>query len=186
MQKPLVLAVAVVALFGAAPLGAQQINPSSVPTGSVVSPILTIDSERLFLESAFGKRVAAEAEAQGAQLGAENRKIEADLEAEEKALTVKRASLSPAEFRLLADAFDQKVQDTRIAQVAKGRSINENIDREREIFLTAAAPVLEKLMRDAGATVILERRGVFVSASGIEITQDAIALLDETLGAGAD
>ena len=40
--------------------------------------------------------------------------------------------------------------------------------------------------RLAVAAVILERRSVFVSASAIEITDDAIALLDETLGSGAD
>ena len=40
-------------------------------------------------------------------------------------------------------------------------------------------------MREAGAAVILERRSVFVSLNAIDITADAIALLDETLGSGA-
>ena len=86
----------------------------------------------------------------------------------------------------LANTFDQKVQTTRQEQAAKGRALNELLDQERDVFLTAAAPVLERLMREANAAVILERRSVFVSASAIEITDDAIALLDETLGSGAD
>ncbi|MGB3244015.1 MAG: OmpH family outer membrane protein [Sulfitobacter sp.] len=174
------------ALLGAAPVLSQQQKEVPLERGVVISPVLTIDSERLFLESAFGKRVAGEAEAKGAELSTQNRKIEADLEAEEKAITLKRATLSPEAFRTLADAFDKKVQETRAAQTAKGRAINEEFDRAREVFLSAAAPVLEKLMRDAGAAVILDRRSVFVSASAVEITQDAIALLDETLGTGAD
>ena len=174
----------ITALVSAAPVFAQQTGPGV--RGSIISPILTIDSERLFLESAFGKRVAAEIEAMGAELTAENRQIEADLEAEERELTEMRATMEPEVFRELADAFDAKVQQTRVAQSAKGRALNDLLDEEREVFLTAAAPVLEQLMRQSDAAVILERRSVFVSASAIEITDDAIALLDETLGSGAD
>lgn len=183
--RSLIGAVAL-ALLGAASVFAQTQSNTALERGSVISPVLTIDSERLFLESDFGRRVAAEAETLGAELSAENRKIEADLESEEQGLTERRPSLSPEEFRALADAFDTKVQETRAAQTAKGRAINEELERAREVFLAAAAPVLEKLMRDAGAAVILERRSVFVSASAVEITEDAIALLNETLGSGAE
>ncbi|MDG1170866.1 MAG: OmpH family outer membrane protein [Sulfitobacter sp.] len=154
--------------------------------GSVISAVLTIDSERLFLESAFGRRVAKEIEEKGAELTAENRRIEAELEAEEKQLTELRGTLSAEEFRALANAFDEKVQKTRQAQAAKGRAINDLLGKEREVFLKAAAPVLEQLMRDADAGVILERRSVFVSSTAIEITDNAIQLLDETLGSGSD
>lgn len=164
---------------------AQQTGPG-LERGIVISPILTIDSERMFLESAFGRRVAAEIEALSAELALENRGIEADLEAEERTLTEQRATMSADEFRTLADVFDIKVQQIRQAQVAKGRALNARLDEEREVFLNAAAPVLERLMRAADAAVILERRSVFVSASAIEITDDAIALLNETLGDGAE
>jgi histone H3/H4 len=43
---------------------------------------------------------------------------------------------------------------------------------------------MERLMRQAGAAVILERRSVFVSANAIDITQQAISLLNETVGSG--
>ena len=70
--RPLLL----LALLGlATPVSAQQ-QPqagSALEGGTVISPVLTIDSERLFLESAFGKRVAAEIEQKGAALTAEKR-----------------------------------------------------------------------------------------------------------------
>lgn len=166
---------------------AQQAQPNEpFDRGSIISPVLTIDSSRLFLESDFGRRVVAEIEVLGATLARENRGIEADLEAEEQELTQARGTMDAEEFRALADAFDEKVQQTRQAQAAKGRALDSQLDEEREVFLTAAAPVLEQLMRQADAAVILERRSVFVSASAIEITDDAIALLNETLGNGAD
>ena len=76
------------------------------------SQVLTLDQERLFAQSAYGKRVVAEIEEASRVLAAENREIEARLAAEEKDLTVRRATLTAAEFRPLADGFDAKV--TRI------------------------------------------------------------------------
>ncbi|MDD9722635.1 OmpH family outer membrane protein [Sulfitobacter sp. PR48] len=177
----------VLALLCAAPLAAQSTaGPAAAPErGSVVSPVLTIDSERVFQQSDFGKRVAAEEREKLSALESENREIEARLETEERALTEKRAQMTPEAFRVLADAFDAKVQETRSAQDAKFRELSAQLDVERGKFQQAAAPVFEQLMREAGAAVILERRSVFASATVIEITEEAIALLNETLGDGA-
>lgn len=189
-SKPLRGTVAAIAILlaGVAPGHAQQRPPAdSRPAATslaVLSPVLTIDSERMFRDSAFGQRVNGEIEAQSAELAAENREIEASLEAEERALTEKRPTLEPATFRALADAFDQKVQRTRSEQAAKNRALSEQLDRARDQFLEAAAPVLEQLMRNSDAAVILERRRVFVSSSAIEVTDEAISLLDETIGSG--
>lgn len=188
MERGALFAIVGLALTGLAQsAGAQQVAPSTpLDRGRIISPVLTIDSERLFLESAFGQRVAAEVETKGTDLAAENRKIETDLETEEKELTELRATMDAEAFRTLANAFDQKVQQTRQVQATKGRALNELLEVEREVFLSAAAPILEQLMRKSDAAVILERRSVFVSASAIEITDDAIELLNETLGSGAD
>ncbi|MBA97848.1 MAG: OmpH family outer membrane protein [Sulfitobacter sp. SK025] len=178
-----VILVPVLSLW-AMPGQAQQGSMTQRERLTVQSPILTIDSDRIFNESAFGLRVARDVEVQSAGLAAENRKIEAELEAEEKRLTEQRSTLDAAAFRDLADAFDQKVQKTRAAQAAKGRSLSQMVDQERSLFLNAAGPVLEELMQDAGAAVILERLSVFVSANAIDITDEAIKRLDATLGSG--
>ena len=181
MLRALTICVAALAVSGAAVSAQQATGTAGLERGTVVSPVLTIDAERVFLDSAFGRRAVERIEAESAELAAENRLIEAELEAEEQALTEKRAELSPEEFRELADTFDEKVQQTRRAQAEKRRAINAMLEEEREVFLTAAAPVLERLMRDAGAGVILDRRSVFVSANAIDITADAIERLNATL-----
>ncbi len=170
--------------FGAAPVIAQQ--ASERERSNIRSPILTIDSDRVFNDSAFGERVARDVDAQGSALAAENRKIETDLEAEELELTAKRTTMDAETFRQLADEFDAKVQEIRARQAQKGRALNQLVDQEREVFLNGAGPVLEELMRDSGAAVILERRSVFVSANAIDITDEAIARIDESLGSGSD
>lgn len=143
------------------------------------SPILTVDSERLYLESNFGRQTAREFEGKGAELAAENRRIEAALSAEEKMLTDRRSVMKPSEFRVLADAFDVKVQETRKTQDAKTRALNQELEERRLAFFNAAVPVLEKLMRASGAAVILERRSVFISINAVDITDQAIERLNE-------
>jgi Skp family chaperone for outer membrane proteins len=164
-------------LLFAVPVIAQDVR-------SPTTPILTIDSERLFLNSDFGRRVARQIEASGNELATENRQIEAELAEAERDLTERRASMSPEEFRPLADAFDDRVQETRQAQAAKSRKLNEVLDQERETFLNVAGPVLQDLMLEVGATVVLERRTVFISSNSSDITSAAIERLNEKLGEG--
>ncbi len=149
------------------------------------SPVLTVDSDRLYRDSAFGKRVTSEIEARGRALAEENRALEAELETEEKALTAQRSTLTPEEFRTLADAFDARVQTIRRERDAQNRLLNEKLEENRVRFLSAAAPVLEDIMREAGAGIVLERRDVFISANAIDITVVAIERIDLILGDGA-
>lgn len=152
----------------------------------VRSPVLVVESERLYRDSAFGQRVADDIAARNAELASENRQIEADLEAEELELTERRETLAPEEFRDLADAFDRKVREIRRTQEAKARAIARQQEESRAEFLTTAAPILEALMRDAGAAVMLERRSVFLSLNAIDITDDALERIDAEIGDGSD
>ncbi len=172
-------------LLAAAPtLSAQQLGTPVVQVPH--SAILTLETDRLFAGSAFGKRIASEIEAESAVLSAENRKMEAELTAEEKKLTEQRQTMQPIAFRALADAFDQKVQNIRRTQDAKARALNQKADKARGTFLRAARPVLEALMTEAGASVILERSSVFLSANASDVTDEAIIRIDATIGDGAN
>lgn len=165
---------------------AAQEEAASDAAAAVQSPILTIDTELLYRGSLFGKRMAAGLEAEGAALAAENRRIEAELTAEEKALTDQRAGMDPEAFSALADAFDEKVRTKRREQDGKARGLSLQQGAGRDTFLRAAAPVLEAMMRESGAAVVLDRREVFLSVTAIDITSDAIARIDAAIGDGAD
>lgn len=174
----LLCALAVLGPVSSRRAGAQQLG---LPNAA----ILTVEADRLFSDSAFGRRIAREIEAESAVLAAENRRIEAELSAEEKDLTARRPDMEPEAFRALADAFDQKVQSNRHTQDAKTRALNQRADSARVAFFHAARPVLETLMRESGAGVILERSNVFLSANAIDITDLAIARIDAAIGEGA-
>ena len=151
---------------------------------SACYPILTIDSERLFAETAFGRRIADEIEEAGRVLAAENRRIEAELTEEEQDLTEKRAEMSSEDFREVASAFDEKVQSIRRQQEVKARALVEKSDAGRVAFLRAAQPVLGQIMQEAGASVILERSSVFFSSNASDITELAVSRIDAAIGDG--
>ena len=177
VRHALKLAIAITFAM-ASQTGAQE---QSLTPFSIESPILTIDSERLFEDSAFGRSTVEEFETRGAALAAENRAIEEDLIAEEKELTELRATMDPLEFRALADAFDEKVQQTRRTQDAKSRELNAGLDQRRVVFLNAVVPVLEQLMREANAAVVLEQRSVFISSNAVDVTRVAVERVDQLL-----
>lgn len=151
---------------------------------SVRSPVLTVDPDRLFSESALGQTMLAQINAAGEALREENRRIEAELEEEEQRLTHLRADTEPEAFREMAEAFDTRVQDVRAQQLRKAEALRERRDALQREFTRVARPVLELLMREAGAAVVLDRRNVFLSVTAVDVTETAIARIDAA-GAGA-
>ncbi len=172
------------AICGAAG-GALWPSAAAAQTAGVPSSqILTIEIDRLFAQSAFGRRAMQELEDEGARVSAQNRQLEAALAREEKTLTERRAELPPEEFRALADAFHAKAQRIRREREVKARELAQQQEALRREFLAAVQPVLEGIMREAGAVVIMDRRNLFFSADVIDVTEVAIQRVDAAIGAG--
>lgn len=173
-----------ITLAGAA--GAQQQPDAPVVSGTgVATTILTMDLDGLFARSAFGERIGREFQAGNEALNTENRVIADALRQEELALAAQRPSMAPDLFRAEAEAFDEKAQAIRRAQDAKRRALDDTLNTGREQFLLVTRPVLEQLMVDSRAVVILERRTVVMSLGAIDITDIAIERINDAIGDGA-
>lgn len=162
-----------VALLCAVPVEAQE--PSAV--------ILTLDQERLFLESEFGRASVAREDTATRALEAENKRIEAELVAEEQALTEERKTLPAEDFAAKATEFDQKVERIRTEQDQKARDLTRNRDADRQDFLRLAVPVLGEMLKDRGAVAIIDKAALILSLSAIDITDEAIARVDAAASA---
>lgn len=169
------------ALLMASPLLAQD---QTAPAAQ--SAILTIDQDRLYATSDWGKRAAEYLAEVSSRLAAENRALEAQLVAEEKALTEARPTMDPEAFRKEADDFDARVVELRRVQDAKGRAIGRIAEAERQRFYTAALPVMGEVLRRRGAVVVLDSRAIFVSADSIDVTDEMIRAINDEVGAGTD
>lgn len=173
-----------------APADAQQATQqTSGPDGAPLqSPVLIIDQDRLFAESQLGAAALGRIEEDARALAAENRRIEAELLEEERALTDERALLTPEEFTDRANAFDQKVQRLRSEQDSKARALSRSREEARADFLGDIGGVLSDIARERGAVVMLDRRQVFLSVDAIDVTDEAIVRINRAVSGedGAD
>ena len=179
MRPTLVLALllAVLAGAGAKPPRAQQL-------GVVQSDVLVIDIERLLSRTEYGQRLQAGIEAARDDLIARNERVAKELEAEEKALTEKRATTPPDAFREMADAFDTKVTQLR----RESDQLSRDLERRRDLapvqFMRVVRPVLAELLEEADAVALLDVRSVILSADVADVTDLAISRIDARIGAG--
>ena len=162
--------------LAAALMLATQVQAQDVP-----APLLTLDQDRFFLQSDFGKATIERERVATAALEQENKRIESELIAEEQALTEERKTLPPKEFTAKAEAFDQKVERIRAEQDAKARQLTDKRDDDRKAFLKAAVPVLGELLGQKKATAILDKNLVILSLSVVDVTDEAIEMVNTAL-----
>lgn len=154
----------------------------SVPFGSIA----VLNQDTLLNQSLYGQRIQRDLEVASQALSLENRGIEAELTDEELRLTELRPSMEPTEFRALAAEFDTRVEAIRAAQIAKERSLQLQVEAAQTQFFELAFPVLLDLVQSRGASVLMDSRSVLLAAEGIDITAEAIARVDDAIGAGDD
>lgn len=161
-------------------------RPAAEPRVIVPSPVLTLDWDRLYEGSLWGKRVRAEFAAASVELQAENSRIAEQLTTEERSLTERRATLDAEVFRREADAFDARVTEIRNAQEEKARAIGRKLEEERQAFIQAAIPQIDAVLQARGAVVMLDARAIIRGLAAIDVTADLAARVDAVIGAGDD
>jgi Skp family chaperone for outer membrane proteins len=144
------------------------------------NPVVTVDLDRLVNETQIGQYLSFQISEEAQRLQAKLDAIEAELSAEEEELIKKRETLDLDEFRVLAKAFDEKAVRLRQEQQAKIQAITEESSRRRQDLLRSFVPVLSQVMRNRGATVLLDRRSVVLDdRASVDITDVAIMIIDQ-------
>ena len=164
------------------PFGAAAQDRPDVP--AVRSAVVVVDQDRLFDASLYGQRILAEIDRRTVELAAENRRIETELTAEERALTELRGVLDAKEFRNRAEDFDARVEALRAQQDGKVRALGRLRDEARQEFYELAGPILSRILAERDASVLMDRRAVLSAAEGVDITDAAIARINAEIGDG--
>ena len=169
-----------------APAAPVPTSPQDRAAGPAVSRgIVTVDQEKMYNRSAWGQRAEALVAERLRAVQAENARLFADLSAEEADLTRQRATLPAEDFRARATAFDERVTTLRREREAASLEVAALAEAERNRFFAAAVPVIGSLMRERGAVLVLDPRTVLMSAEAIDMTDAAIARLNQQVGDGA-
>ena len=149
--------------------------------GMEQSLIFTIDMNKLLKLSNFGLNIAKRNNLSRQNLQNENDALEAELLLEEKALSELRNTLTTDEFREKAIEFDLKVSGIRAEQAKKEKNLVSKIRKEEAEFYTQVYPLLYELVSDRGGLVLLDQRNVILWDSSVDITNDAILLINQVL-----
>ena len=141
--------------------------------------ILIVNQDALFSGTALGQDILQREQEERDALIEISRAIGERFVQEEKDLTEQRDRLSPEDFRGLADAFDDKVVKARADQEADDARLLANIEARRRAFFQSIAPVLAGILRRYNAVAIIDRRSVLLFDRNLDITSEAIELLDK-------
>jgi Skp family chaperone for outer membrane proteins len=148
--------------------------------------VLIVSRDDLFNNSALGKDILQREQDERDKLIEEGRRIGEELSAEELRLTEQRDSMDPKDFKVLADAFDAKVVATRARQDTADSNLIANNEARRRAFFVAVAPILAKVMQRYNATMIIDRQNVLLFSRNLDITREAIVLLDKAYADNPD
>ncbi len=156
-----------------------QTDPTAPPPGA----ILFVNQERLLVDSTLGRAILSLESEERAVLTAEGERIAAELSAEETALTEMRKTATPEDFRVRAEAFNQRVERVRAEQLDKDRAQTQRNEDRRRAFYATAAQILGDIMVQSRASAIMDRRSVLLYNTSLDITDLAVSRLDAAYAA---
>ena len=146
------------------------------------SGLFTVDMSKLFRSSDFGKSIILANNQARQKLQNENDELEAKLLSEENKLSGQRQILSLDEFRPKALEFDKKVSIIRTQQSTKEENLKIKARKEEAEFYKRIYPLLYELLLEKGGLVLLDQRNTILWDSSVDITDDAIKLINQVLG----
>mgnify|MGYP005990031591 CR=1 FL=1 len=152
--------------------------------GTTLSAVVVVDTDQLYRRTKLGQRIAAELREQGMSLQRENDGIEQALTEEEQSLTERREAMKPDDFRAAAKEFDARVQGIRRTRDAAITAFNERQKNAPNRFLEQVRNILGEIMVERGAVALLNQQIVLLSLNAVDITDQAVARIDERLGDG--
>jgi Skp family chaperone for outer membrane proteins len=151
------------------------------PTPAARAVILFLDRGAVFRQSAVGadmyKQVEALAKKMETDLAPENKKLQTDVQQLQSQAALLSAEVRQQKVKELEgrrQAFQKKVQDRQAA-------IQTGLANSRTQVEKALGTILEKLMTERGANVLLDRGLVVLGATGLDVTGTVIQRLNTAL-----
>jgi len=155
--------------------------PAAPGAKAPTAVILFLDRATVLRQSAVGKDMATQVEAMVKKMEAdfapENKKLQGDVQALQSQAAVLAPDVRQAKIKELESrrqAFQKKVQDRQA-------SIQAGLAQARTKVEQALGPILEKIMIERGANLLLDRGLVVLGATDLDVTASVIGRLNTTL-----
>lgn len=167
---------------GIAGAAAAQTPPKPAPTAGTPAPvILVIDRNAILRASKVGQNIVQQVQGYTQAAEKEFKNTAQQLRGQEQQLQQQVAILAPdvkakkiRAFQAQQQAFQQKVQ-TRQAQIQGG------VIQARQQVEAALGPILQSLMQERHANLLLDRNAIVLGTVNIDITAAAVQRLDQKM-----
>ena len=100
---------------------------------------------------------------------------------EQNELIESQQIMAPAAFDEKRKEYEKKVQNYNIERQDKLMSIDQLVADSRNNVLDALKPILEELANQKSITILLEKNSVLLNAESMDITQEALKILNKEL-----
>ena len=156
--------------------------PLDDPPGALPFPLATVNGAAV-IENSRAARALRETERDlRERVEAENTRVQAELEAEERDLLRLRETLPSADFEVRTAAFDRRVRAERRLAQERGALLLAFVQDARGALVSALPRVLEQVRREAGAAMLLDAGAVLAVDPALDLTAYAISRYDAELG----
>jgi Skp family chaperone for outer membrane proteins len=178
-----VLALGVTGALAQAPAAAKpHAPPTAGATGAVPAPkIIVVDRQAILRGSSVGQDIVRQVNAYTRQAEKEFKAQQDSLQKESQTLQQQVAILAPdvraqkiRAFQVKETAFKQKVE-------ARQALIQGGVMKARQQVEAALGPILQGIMQQRGANILLDRAAIVLGMVDIDVTQLTIQRLDQKL-----
>jgi outer membrane protein len=178
LKKPALLAIAFLAFTALPALAAPPAPPPALPAPK----ILVINRGQILQFSKVGQDIARQVQGYANQAKADMTAQSRALQAEGQALQQQVAILAPDAKQKKIDAFQAKEQALQINAQRKEAQIQGGLDEAQRTVAGVLEPILNSLMQQRGANLILDKSAVvFANSAAFDITQAAIEQLNQKI-----
>ena len=132
-------------------------------------------------ESKAAKDAAEKIEKIALDIEEEIKKTDQDLIDEQNELLESQQIMAPAAFEEKRKEYEKKVQNYNVTRQEKFMSIDLLVNDSRNNVLNALKPILEEISNDKGITILLEKNSVLLNAENMDVTNEALKILDKQL-----
>lgn len=146
--------------------------------GAASAPVIVVDLERALRDSRAASALREEEVRARRALRAKLDAIQAALEAEEAEMVILRETLAKEAFDDRVRSFDQRVRAARRGAQEEAAALQARFATAQSALQAATVPLIEALMHERGAVLVIDRRTALGVAPGLDATDALIARLD--------
>ena len=140
-----------------------------------------VDLNYILSESDAAVDAAKQIEDIAKQIEEEIKDTDQSLIDEQNELIESQQIMAPAAFEEKRKEYENKVQNYNVTRQEKLMSIDRIVSESINEVLNALKPILEEIANDNGITVLLEKNSVLLNAENMDITEEALQVLNKKL-----